>query len=358
MIDLVTMYNGLPGSSLPFAFACWAVILSLCGAATSRVNFLSETLSKLATQASTQCFSPTTNGTGKRNAADAPKQRADPAADAKPGADSRLADPRLVNDGNFVLDFCVDALYERVIRCAPKNILAWLPDANLILLAAILHCASVSSSSSIVPAYHQTATGDKVHLSLIIWQRFLWLHALLIALRTLALCSTMSGFAAPRTYVRVRQGLRSNKVLKNDARPDGKNIGSEKSVEASSVTSPARARMSGGVMNNFNFDLMFSGHTCTGSLLMILLVRVIQISEGSSAAATSSTSSPHQDISILQNYSSRSLLCIGGAVVLGIGNSLLQVAVGDHWTVDVVIANYVTVPITLMLTQDLLIYPA
>jgi hypothetical protein len=86
-------------------------------------------------------------------------------------------------------------------------------------------------------------------------------------------------------------------------------------------------------LNAGTHDLMFSGHTSFGSLLMVF-------------AGELAWRRANADGSI--NSSAVSVLVTCAAVCAALGNGLLQVVVGDHWTVDVLVAYFVTVPWALL----------
>ena len=81
----------------------------------------------------------------------------------------------------------------------------------------------------------------------------------------------------------------------------------------------------GGKAGGFNgrrHDLMFSGHTATGTLLCAFTAHILRNGDPFWYYVT-----------------------WFGAIA----NSALQVAVGDHYTSDVLVANYVTIPIALLM---------
>ena len=76
-----------------------------------------------------------------------------------------------------------------------------------------------------------------------------------------------------------------------------------------------------GGLNGGRHDLMFSGHTTTGTLLAAFTAHVLRHGHPGWVVAV---------------------------WFAAVANSALQVAVGDHYTADVLVANYVTIPLALL----------
>ena len=78
-----------------------------------------------------------------------------------------------------------------------------------------------------------------------------------------------------------------------------------------------------GGLNGGRHDLMFSGHAAVGTLLAVFTAHVLR-------------QSAHPVVG---------WACWAAAAA----NAALQVAVGDHYTADVLVANYVTIPVSLLI---------
>ena len=152
--------------------------------------------------------------------------------------------------------------------------LSFLPDVFCALYLAALVVAAVAN--------------DRL---LDMWASFLGVHAVLLAMRAASQGATVTGLASPNAAAKGKHSTGSSEI-----------------------------GMGGVALNSGIHDLMFSGHTSTGTLCMVY----------ASGAC---------------GFSPLSLgLCSAAAVA----NSALQVVVGDHYTQDVLIANFITVPVALL----------
>jgi hypothetical protein len=77
-------------------------------------------------------------------------------------------------------------------------------------------------------------------------------------------------------------------------------------------------------MNSGLYDLVMSGHTAIGTIMMLCTAHVM-----------------HQHPGV-----------VALAYIVAAGNSALQIVVGDHWTSDVLISNYVVIPTVWLLLSS------
>ena len=175
---------------------------------------------------------------------------------------------------------------DALMRLLPRRYdMAHLPDAALGLLAVGYGAAVAMFSASL-------ETGS-AHLRLL-----LLVDAALKTMRVTAIISTLTGLACPNA---------------------------------------AQTQNSWNLSSGTKHDLMFSGHTQFGTLLMIFTIHLAQ----------------QQQQQQQQQYGALcSAIVSAAAASATVLNGLLQIVVGDHYTVDVLMAWFVTIPWAVLCLQN------